>query len=164
METNINTIRELINHLIARDEMISTREQVIYVLVGLDLEYTSLITNITNKKHLRSLDEVLSRMRTYEQQLQRIGNMHDPLLIQGNLAKFSINMFYFSSLPNFVSNVSFPFNIGAITTNIITNTPFSNVNFPNIANTNNVVNTPFSNFNFPSTNTNTWFPANLNFY
>lgn len=79
-------------------------------------------------------------MRTYEKQLQRMGNMLDPLLIEANLANSSINLSSFHSLPNNASNMDFPFNIGSTTTNTIANTLFSIVNFPNSSNTNNVVN------------------------
>lgn len=75
----------------------------------LELCYTSLVTNITKKKHIPNLDEVFSRMRTNEQQLQQMC-MLDPMLIQANMAKPCGNNGYISNVANtFIGSTSFPF-------------------------------------------------------
>lgn len=61
-----NTLNELINHLIATIYAINDKEHVLYVLEGLDLNYTSLIILITSKKFLPSLDEVFSKIKIHE--------------------------------------------------------------------------------------------------
>lgn len=50
METYISAARKLINHVVAAGDFISPLEQVLYVLGGLDMTYTSLVTNITQQE------------------------------------------------------------------------------------------------------------------
>lgn len=65
----ISGARELINHVIPAGDVINPCEQVLYVMGCLDLAYVSLMTSITNKKHIPCLDEVFSKMIIHEQQL-----------------------------------------------------------------------------------------------
>lgn len=52
----------------------------------MDVNYTSLVTNIINKKHILSLNEVFTRMKTHEIQIQRM-NLPNPHLIQANYTR-----------------------------------------------------------------------------
>lgn len=47
MEQYISTARDLIDHLMAIGDHLGDREQVLYVPGGLDVNYISIVTNIT---------------------------------------------------------------------------------------------------------------------
>lgn len=50
MDQYISKHMDLVDFLLPTGETLFDREQALYVIGGLDVNYTSLITNITNKK------------------------------------------------------------------------------------------------------------------
>lgn len=64
--------KDLIDYILAIDDKLNDIEQIIYVLGGLDINYTSLVTSITSKKIVISLDEVFTRMSMHERQHDRM--------------------------------------------------------------------------------------------
>lgn len=69
VEQYANQCKDLINPLLIVDDFINDREQALYMLRGLEANYNSLMTNITNKKFVLGLDEFFTKMKTYEHQL-----------------------------------------------------------------------------------------------
>lgn len=57
-EAYISSTRELINLVFNNRDAISSREQVMHVFGSLDLQYPSLVINITNKKHVPNLEDI----------------------------------------------------------------------------------------------------------
>lgn len=85
MNEYINRTKHLFNLLSAAGDTISLREQVMYLIEGLNFGYSSLITNLTYKN---SLEEVFTMMRVHEQQIQRMNSLTlDAQFMQANLAK-----------------------------------------------------------------------------
>lgn len=55
--------KDLIDHILAVSDKISDYEQILYILGGLDSNYTSLVITITSKKWVLFLDEVFTCTR-----------------------------------------------------------------------------------------------------
>lgn len=66
MKEYISMENDLLDHIMVIGGIIFDREQMLYVIGGLDSNYTSLVKNITSKKSVISLDELFTRMRMYE--------------------------------------------------------------------------------------------------
>lgn len=58
MEKYISNSKDLIDHLFASGDALSDKKHMLYVLGGLDTNYTSLVTYITNKKIILTLNEL----------------------------------------------------------------------------------------------------------
>lgn len=63
----------------------------LYVIRGLNHNYSSLVITISYKRREIRLDELLSMMRTHKNQSERM-NMPHAYLIQANLAKSQMTM------------------------------------------------------------------------
>lgn len=50
MQQYISHSKDLIDHILTTGDNLSDKEQLLYVLGGLDVAYESLVTTITNKK------------------------------------------------------------------------------------------------------------------
>lgn len=88
MNEYINQAKDIFNLLLAAADPISLREQVIYLVSGLNFDYNSLITTLTYKKKMPTLEEVFIMMRVHEQQVQRMQSFSvDHQLNQANFAK-----------------------------------------------------------------------------
>lgn len=55
MKKYISIAKYLLDHIMVARDVISKREQVLYVIGSLDSNYTSLMKNITGKKYVISL-------------------------------------------------------------------------------------------------------------
>lgn len=66
MEQYISVAKDLTDHILAAGDTISDREQILYVLGGLDSDYTSLVTTITSKKRILPLAKVSTCIRMHE--------------------------------------------------------------------------------------------------
>lgn len=75
MENYIGTTKNLINHIMVVGDEISDCEKVLYILGGLDFQYSSLITNITQKKCKPSLDEVFNALCIHGKHLERMNGV-----------------------------------------------------------------------------------------
>lgn len=64
------------------------KKQALYILGGLNLTYTSAITNITNKKRVIGLDELFTSMKTLERKIQMM-SIPDSQLVQANYTRIS---------------------------------------------------------------------------
>lgn len=72
MEQYISHSKDLIDHVQAVSDSPSDREQMLYVLGGLDGHYESTVTIVTNKKEVLTLDEFFTRMRTHDKYMESI--------------------------------------------------------------------------------------------
>lgn len=68
MEQCISLEKKLVDHILEFVDIISNREHMLYVFEGLDSNYISLITNITNKKQILSLNDIFTCLRMHERQ------------------------------------------------------------------------------------------------
>lgn len=68
MKKYIDNSKDLIDYLLVSSDALSDKEYIIYVFDGLYTNYTSLITHITNKKKILTLDELYARIRMHEKQ------------------------------------------------------------------------------------------------
>lgn len=68
MKKYIDNSKDLIDYLLVSSDALSDKEYILYVFDGLDTNYTSLITHITNKKKILTLDELYARIRMHEKQ------------------------------------------------------------------------------------------------
>lgn len=64
MNDYISRAKDLCNHLSAASDPISPRDWIMYLFSGLNFDYSSLITTLTYKKEMPSLEEVFT-MREY---------------------------------------------------------------------------------------------------
>lgn len=71
MESYISIEKNLIDHIIATGDNISDIEQILYILRGLGVYYNSIVTNLTQKKWVSSLDEVFNKLRIHVKFLER---------------------------------------------------------------------------------------------
>lgn len=121
----INHSKDMIDHLLVSRDTLSIRDQVLYVLRGLDGCYEFLVTIVTNKKKVLSLDELFNRMRTHDKQLERI-NILDIALIQAN---YSITKQPFQKAQNTRPTYKSPINQFSSTNTNQGNTKTSNTKF-----------------------------------
>lgn len=70
----------MIDHLYAIIDYISDPEQMLYVLRGLDSNFSPLVTNIIGKKRILSLDELFTCIRTHDQQQARMNSTDTQLV------------------------------------------------------------------------------------
>lgn len=80
MEQYINHSKDVIDHLLGGRDNINTQYHMIYVLKGLDGNYSSLVTTVT-KKRVLNLDKYFTKTRTLEKQIERRINMTNISLI-----------------------------------------------------------------------------------
>lgn len=86
MEQYVAQCKDLIDLFLVTSEILNDWEQALYVLRDLDANYSSLMTHITNKKHVLGLDELFTKLMTHECQIQ-IMNLPNPKVIQGNYTR-----------------------------------------------------------------------------
>lgn len=72
MKQYISKSKDIIDHLLDASDTLSDKEHMIYVLGGLDANYTSLVTNIISKERILSLDEIYTRMRLHKRRNARM--------------------------------------------------------------------------------------------
>lgn len=65
----INKCKDLVDLLFYVGETLRDKEEALYVLGGKGVNYTSLVTNITNKKHILGLDGLFTCMKTHERKI-----------------------------------------------------------------------------------------------
>lgn len=70
---DINSICDLLNHLIAIEYHINVNEHSLYVIGGLDHNYSSLVGIVSYKRREINLNELFSTMRTHEKELECMG-------------------------------------------------------------------------------------------
>lgn len=105
IEQYISVAKDLKDYILAAGDKINDREQILYVLEGVDFNYTSLITTITNMKRILPPNKVFPRMRMHERQHERM-HFSDPDLIHANYANYSKNNRFigFSNKPHHVDS------------------------------------------------------------
>lgn len=92
MSQYINTVKDLFNILIVVGATITLKDYIIYMIGRLDFNYNSLITTLTHKKKIPSLEKVFTMMHVYEQ-VQRMSLVTLALnIIQENFARSSMSL------------------------------------------------------------------------
>lgn len=81
MEEYIVDAKELFDLMSEIGDLISSQEEILYLLGGLNAGYISIVTNITHKKNMPSIDEVFSRLITHERQLVRMSPIDLQLIL-----------------------------------------------------------------------------------
>lgn len=71
MDEYIEDEKKLFDLMSATSGYISSKEQILYLLRGMNLDYIYVITNIT-QKNIPSIDKVFSHLRKHKRQLARI--------------------------------------------------------------------------------------------
>lgn len=70
IEEYINRLKDLMDAIIAAEDELSLRDQVMYALRGLGCKRMSLITNITLSKQVPQIEEVFTTMIAEESKLK----------------------------------------------------------------------------------------------
>lgn len=64
--------KNLINCIVSASDDIFNKEQVLYVIGGLSLDYNTIVTIITQNEKVSSLDEIFTALRIHEEQQERM--------------------------------------------------------------------------------------------
>ncbi|KAK3188487.1 hypothetical protein Dsin_028048 [Dipteronia sinensis] len=84
----INKVKGLTDSLAALGEPVPEAKQVRFFLRGLEPEYDSFVTSITNRSDQPSLEEVHSLLMTHENQIEKRNSTNKLNLFQANLAAY----------------------------------------------------------------------------
>lgn len=71
MNEYMSQAKDIFNHLLVVGDPISRHNQVKYLVNGLSFEYNSLITTLTYKKIMPTLEEVFTMIKVHEQKIKR---------------------------------------------------------------------------------------------
>lgn len=86
LEKYISIRKDLIDHFLAIRYIISDLEQKLYMFRGLNSHYSFLVTNVTGKKRILSIDELFHSKCVHNRQ-QECMNAYDVSPIQDNYTK-----------------------------------------------------------------------------
>lgn len=103
MSDFISRAKDLFNHLSVAGVQISLREQIMYLVNGLNFVYNSLITTITYKQKMPTLEEVFTMTHAHEQQIMTMHSLYaNPQLIHANFVQHAPSGFGFirAHVPN----------------------------------------------------------------